>query len=147
LTDDAKARWEEIYNDLAFEHGGLVDSLTSRAEPYVLRIAMIHAVQTGERSIDVVHLNAAFALWKYCEESVSYVFWGLQLSKNEKKLIGKLKAEGEVGIARTGIHAVFNRHVNAFDLDKMIDRLEAKGLVKWVESRADGQRLKRLVAN
>jgi hypothetical protein len=72
----AHALWPEIYADLTRERAGIVASLTGRAAPHTIRLAVIYALLDGSPCIDVEHLKAAVAVWDYAEQSARYVFDG-----------------------------------------------------------------------
>ncbi|HEX3035068.1 MAG TPA: hypothetical protein VHT73_08035 [Thermodesulfobacteriota bacterium] len=73
-ADDTKPLWTEIYPGLSEGKPGLIGALTARAEAYVTRLACIYALLDSSTKIERVHLEAALAVWDYCEESVKYIF-------------------------------------------------------------------------
>jgi Protein of unknown function (DUF3987)/Primase C terminal 2 (PriCT-2)/VirE N-terminal domain len=73
-TPAAEPRWRDIYTALAEEQPGLLGALTARAEAQVLRLACLYALLDQTAMVDVPHLNAAYALWRYCAHSARFVF-------------------------------------------------------------------------
>ena len=71
---EARAMWHEVYPQLSGERGGLFGSLTSRAEAHVLRLSCIYALLDRSTEVRRCHLEAALALWKYCEDSAEFIF-------------------------------------------------------------------------
>src|SRR6516162_3106436 len=67
MTPAAKERWKEIYKALSIDQPGLLGAITARAEAQTLRLALVYALTDGASEIEVAHLNAALALWRYCE--------------------------------------------------------------------------------
>jgi hypothetical protein len=70
----ANEMWETIYYLLSEGRPGLAGGLLNRAEAQVLRLSLIYALMDCSEAIRVQHLQAATALWDYCEASVRYVF-------------------------------------------------------------------------
>src|SRR5262249_50645564 len=73
-TPAAEDRWEHIYTALAEGQPGLLGAITARAEAQVLRLSCLYALLDKTDLVDVPHLNAAYALWQYCEASAHYIF-------------------------------------------------------------------------
>ena len=71
---EAHAMWHEVYPQLSAERAGLFGALTTRAKAHVLRISCIYALLDRSAEIRRAHLEAALALWKYCEDSAAFVF-------------------------------------------------------------------------
>jgi hypothetical protein len=95
LSDMAKPLWEQIYPELRKDHPGLVGAMIARRAGIVLRLALIYRLldldpltsvservgakeirnrQLKQRGIQVEHLNAALAVWDYCEASARMLF-------------------------------------------------------------------------
>ena len=72
--DDANHLWHDVYPKLSEGSPGLVGAMTARAEAQVMRIAAIYALLDRSEVITVPHLDAALALWAYCEASVGFIF-------------------------------------------------------------------------
>jgi hypothetical protein len=70
----ANEMWETIYYLLSEGRPGLAGGLLNRAEAQVLRLSLIYALMDCSSAIRVEHLQAATAIWDYCEASVRYVF-------------------------------------------------------------------------
>jgi hypothetical protein len=74
LDEGASAMWVRVYDALATRESGVVGQLLSRAEPMVQRLAGLYAALDVSATIGVPHLEAALALWGYCEASVGHIF-------------------------------------------------------------------------
>lgn len=70
----ANEMWETIYYLLSEGRPGLAGGLLNRAEAQVLRLSLIYALMDCSSVIRVEHLQAATAVWDYCEASVHYIF-------------------------------------------------------------------------
>src|SRR5215831_10677453 len=67
MTEAAAKRRTDIYTALSEGAPGLLGAITNRAEAQTIRLALIYALLDGAAQIDVVHLNAALAVWRFCE--------------------------------------------------------------------------------
>ena len=108
----ARPRWEQIYNLVAdSELPGLIGAITNRAEAYILRIALIHAVLAGSRVIDLPHLEAAWALWRYSEDTCRHIWGDLTGDPDLDKLVAAVRRAGDVGLSFTEAYErVFAKH-------------------------------------
>lgn len=95
LDEDAKELWVKVYDEVTLDDpGGLLGTLTARADVMVQRVALIFALADGSDLITRQHLEAAYAVWKYCRATAAYVFKDRALieSTNDKTK-DKLKAK------------------------------------------------------
>jgi hypothetical protein len=74
MTDAAAQHWRQIYPQLSREQPGLFGAVVARAEAQTIRLALIYALLDSAPQIDRNHLNAALAVWAFCEASAQYVF-------------------------------------------------------------------------
>jgi hypothetical protein len=80
LADASMGRWaKEIYPALREDKPGFAGALTARGSSMVLRLALIYFLldpppKGGSRGIAPEHLDAALAVWDYCEQSVQMLF-------------------------------------------------------------------------
>jgi hypothetical protein len=56
---------------------GLLGAITGRAEAQTVRLALLYALLDQAPTIAQIHLEAALALWTFCEASARYVFGDL----------------------------------------------------------------------
>ncbi|MCC7350039.1 MAG: DUF3987 domain-containing protein [Phycisphaerales bacterium] len=71
---EAADLWERLYPELEVDHPGIFGAVTARSSAQVLRLAMIYALLDCEAWVRPVHLQAAVAVWRYCEVSAAYIF-------------------------------------------------------------------------
>jgi hypothetical protein len=126
LSSAAAHRWDELYMELSEERPGMLGALTARAEPYVLRIALIYALLECESEIGPQHLAAAIALWQYVERSLAYVFGDMTGDPVADQILRALR---NGPLSRNDIRDLFDRHKSARQLDVAIDLLVARRLV------------------
>ncbi len=132
LDEEAQAYWEALYDELSDDdnkspiHAGI----TSRAEPYVLRLALIYALLDQSEVINVQHLKSGLACWNYCDTSAEQIFCSQTKDKSDitrQKLLERLK-DGPCTL--TQLHEALNRNTSAEKLKELIRSLEQNGLVQ-----------------
>jgi hypothetical protein len=74
MTEEALDGWSAAYPELSAERPGLVGAVIARAEAQVVRIALIFALLDRRDAIALEHLEAAMAVWAYCEASALRIF-------------------------------------------------------------------------
>ncbi len=74
ITEAARQAWPKMYSRLSADRPGLVGALTGRAEAQVMRLAAMYALLDCKDTIDIDHLQAADAVWLYCEASAYHLF-------------------------------------------------------------------------
>jgi hypothetical protein len=73
-TRGAMDLWEDAYPRLTSPRPGVFGMVTSRAEAHTVRLSLLYALMDRCSQIRPDHLQAALALWDYCERSAGYVF-------------------------------------------------------------------------
>lgn len=122
----AKDLWASIYPDLSEGKTGLLGAMTARAEAQVLRLAMLYAVLDCSRRIETVHLKAALAVWKYCEDSARWIFGGKSGDVVVDTLIAELRVRPE-GMTRNEIYDLFSRHVPRSRIEQALEGIQEQG--------------------
>jgi hypothetical protein len=92
--------WDDVYADLSAGAAGMFGAITARAEAHVMRLAVLYALLDKSKAIDLPHLEAALAVWRYCEESAAHVFGGKTGNELADRLLVLIVAAGEDGITR-----------------------------------------------
>jgi len=93
-SPSATERWEALYNELSRDpRHGLPGALAARAEAQIVRLALIYALLDQAAQINVVHLEAAEALWAYAERSIAYIF-GRSTGSRHADMLRDLLADG-----------------------------------------------------
>jgi Protein of unknown function (DUF3987) len=122
--------WDAEYKNLSCERHGLSGALCNRAEAHVLRLSMIYALLDCSTIIKEVHLRAALEVWRYCEDSVKYIF-GNALGDYAADTIYRAMCE-KVSMTRTEIWDLFSRNPKVKDFDRPLDLLERTGRIRRV---------------
>ena len=105
-------RWKheiERVDKLSEGEAGFVGAVLGRAEAHTMRLACLYALLDASPVIREVHLQAALALWRYCEESARYVFDQSLGDPVAEKILKALRASAN-GLTRTEIRDMFARH-------------------------------------
>lgn len=129
LSRAAYALWPDIYADLTRERTGIVASITSRAPPHTLRLALIYALLDRSSCIDVQHLKAAVAIWDYAEQSARYVFGDTTGDKIADTILRMLRTTPG-GLSRTDIRDLLGRNRSAYEIKEALAVLAAAKLAE-----------------
>lgn len=140
--------WRTVYPQLTRERPGLFGAVTSRAEAQVLRLSMIYALLDSVPTIDVPHLEAALALWAYCEQSARLIFGGDSAETDdplEGRILSLIRAASG-GMTRTDIHGALSGHIPAQSLVNAMAGLRDKNLIYCTQESTGGRPAERWFA-
>jgi hypothetical protein len=144
FTDEFWHAWDDVYRDLTRDRPDTkADEATARGVAQVLRLALLYALfdDTDMAYIDKHHLDAAVALWAYCEASARWLFSTHELEQ-ERESHGTLAAfileGGSRGRTRTEISRDhFKGNADKAQIDAELVVLVHDGTV--VEEKIDGK--------
>ena len=122
FNEEAKQRWEQCYEQLTDARPGLLGAIVGRSEAHVLHFACTYAALDSSHVITVEHLNAALALWEYCERSARHIF-GNRLGNPDADTILEALREKREGFTRTDIRNLFSRNMAGERIDRARDAL------------------------
>ena len=125
--------WASIYEKLSGDKPGLVGQALNRAEAQVLRLQMLFAVMDGSAVIQLPHLEAALAVWDYCEASVRHIFGDKLGNKDAVQVRDLVRVYGP--LTRTDLHTHLHRNWPAARLQNALRFLLDDG---WVKGGFDG---------
>jgi len=130
FSEDAKELWISVYPELSREIPGLIGSITGRAEAYVLRLSLIYALLDHSKLIEIEHLMAALAVWRYADDSARYIFHDKTGSNDADKIIDTLrKYSGR--LSRTDLsEKAFNRNKRAEEIEAALDILKFNNQIR-----------------
>jgi hypothetical protein len=139
-SDQAQQLWLEVYPKLTNEARGKIAAITGRGDAQVLRLSMIYALADSAAVIEVEHLGAALAIWKYCEDSVKYLFGRTIDDKQLVKLYQALRAAPD-GLTQDEIlKNVFRKNLASKEIGKLLEVLEKAGHIFCrTRARKDGK--------
>jgi hypothetical protein len=142
MTALARNEWSRIYTDLSEERSGLAGALLVRGEAHVLRLSLLYALletnrvvdgeplAPGEKRIGFLHLQAAYAVWRFCQASVEYLFSGLLGDPIADPILRALRDAGAVGMSRTEIYNLLGRNTPADRIQRALNELARKGRIR-----------------
>lgn len=136
--EPARLKWIEIYSKLSDGHTGLLGSVTSRAEAQVMRLACIYALLDCEEAIKLEHLEAALALWQFCEDSARYIFGNQTGNKTADAIYAALLGAAD-GLTKTQIRDLFQRNQTANQINTALKLLIELGKVESIKEGTDGR--------
>lgn len=130
-TPAAEELWADLYGEMAAdEPGGLLAAIIARDAAQVLRLSVTYALLDGFESIDVEHIRAAWAVWRYCRDSAAFIFGESIGNPVADRLLTAVREAGRHGLDGRAQSAVFSGHVTRRQLDDARALLERKGLVR-----------------
>ena len=103
----------------------MLGAITQRGEAQTTRLALLYALLDGSEQIKLVHLRAALALWKYCEDSARYIFGEAIGDPLTDELLRALRSSGEM--SRTQIRDLFKRNKDSGKIDAALADLKKYG--------------------
>lgn len=125
--NDARELWGQEYERLTEAGTGLLGALTNRGDAQTLRLSMIYALLDGSKEIRREHLEAALAVWQYCENSARYLFGSNTGDALADKIHSKLVAAAEKGMTRTEINRLFGSNIPSERLTLALETLRNSG--------------------
>ncbi|HUY28577.1 MAG TPA: hypothetical protein VMV27_14290 [Candidatus Binataceae bacterium] len=126
FSDSARDAWRAAYPFLSADRAGLTGALLARSEAQVLRLALVYSLLDRADAIESEHLLAALALWKYCEQSVEFIWRGATGNPDADAIAGALRAS-ESGMTRTQISELFGRNISAARIERALALLAKSG--------------------
>jgi hypothetical protein len=154
MTARAAQAWEEAYRELSDERPGLVGSVIARAEAQVIRIALIYALldcgvcddtDVVRADIDVAHLEAAMAVWAYCEESAIRIFGDSLGDPLADDILAALRRRKD-GVTRTEIYNLLGRHRSSDQIAAALRMLLDAGRANFETVGTNGRPIERWFA-
>lgn len=135
---EARALWYQVYEKLSDGKPGLLGAVTSRAEAQVMRLACLYALLDCSAVISRQHLEAALALWLYCEDSARFIFGDALGDPVADEILRALREVSDVGLTRTQIRDLFGRNRSASEITRALQRLVEAGLAGFALEESDG---------
>lgn len=137
MAESARIAWRAIYSDLSADRPGIVGSLLGRAEAQVQRLAAIYALLDLRSEVELVHLEAALALWQYIEASTIHLFGDTVGDSDADTILAALRQSGEM--TDTDISALFGFNRSAGRLTQAKKILQTAGLVECFQREKEGK--------
>jgi hypothetical protein len=139
FTPAGDAAWRRLYVEFGSDTGDRpqVEQFISRAAPYCLRIAAIHAALDQAPAIDTWHLTASAALVRYSIDSARAALTG---HDEAAKLLAWIAAAGDAGRTRDELRNDYaGRHKPALDQAReLLAQLRESGRVTTAKRPPEG---------
>jgi hypothetical protein len=147
-TDDAEEIWglneqphRGLYSQLNQPRIGLWGAVTARAPQMVLRLALIIAAINGRTEKTVAqpmgrylirpeHLTAAEEIWRYCDDSVKFIFGDKMDDPTAIEIMKALRAVAPQGLNRTQIYRIWKGHLKREDIDRSLLWISHSGVAR-----------------
>jgi hypothetical protein len=126
LSNAAQDHWAAVYPELTQDHPGLLGAATARAEAQTIRLALTYAMIDGADRIEIEHLEAGLAMWRYAEDSAGYLFGGAEMNPVAQTIL-TLLAKGPR--TQTDISNTFGRHMKAAELNSVLTDMQERGRI------------------
>jgi hypothetical protein len=139
MTDNASAKWAAVYGALSAGQPGLLGAVTARAEAQTLRLAALYALLDPTNKIDLPHLEAALAVWEYCEASAGYIFGDALGDPVADEILRALRQAGSAGMTRTAIRDLFSRNRSSDQIGVALGLLYNRGLARFEATSSGGR--------
>jgi 5S rRNA maturation endonuclease (ribonuclease M5) len=136
-ADAARERWADAYPILTRERGGVFGAITGRAEAQVMRMALLYALLDCSPQIDVQHLEAALAVWDFCDRSAAFIFGESLGDTTADKILDALRTADD-GLTRSAVHQLFGGNLRAPEMDRALGTLERLKLAQWTKEPGRG---------
>jgi hypothetical protein len=147
MTDEAVSAWSAVYPKLSREQPGLVGAVIARAEAQVIRLALIFALLDGRDAIAFEHLEAALAVWTFCEASALRIFGDSLGDPVADDILQALRESGPSGMTRTDIYNFFGRHRRSDQIGAALQLLLKTGRVRSKTRKTAGRTSETYIAN
>jgi hypothetical protein len=147
MTAAAAKHWEKIYHALSIEQPGLLGAITARAEPQVRRLALVYALTDGAGAVDVAHLEAAEALWKFSAASAKHIFGDTVGDPLADEILRALRSNFITGMTRAELTLTFRHSLHrAGAIGAALNRLLQLGRARTEQAATGGRPVERWFA-
>jgi Protein of unknown function (DUF3987) len=131
FSTEAAAAWVGIYASLGQDDPpGLLGHALARSESQVLRVALVLALMDQSVIIEVAHLTAALAVWRYCRSSAAYIFGTASGDRRNDQILAAIRAAGADGISQLDVRRSLGTHdLDAGEMERRLNELASLGLL------------------
>ena len=144
-SPDARELWHSVYGELSEGKSGLFGAATSRSEAQVMRLALIYALLDCSPFVRRPHLQAALAVWRYCEQSARFLFGDALGDPTADALLSALRVRPE-GMTRLEIRDLFQRHKSSSEIGRALTFLTEHGVAGFQREESGGRPTERWFA-
>jgi hypothetical protein len=131
LSADAEWLWRDVYDELSEGAHGMFGHMTARAEAQTLRLAVLYSLlDSSTQLIEVGHVRAALAVWRYAEDSAAYIFGDRVGNALADRIRVLMIAAGEGGATRGELRKSVSHKTTTAEFDAALSHLERRFLAR-----------------
>lgn len=134
---EAAELWRSVYPKLSEGQPGLYGALLGRAEAHVMRLAVIYALLDQSADIRLPHLEAALAVWDYCQASVIYIFGDTIGNPIADAILSELKNRRSMTL--TEVSDLLGRHAKSEQIASALAVLRSMDLIEIEHTKTSGR--------
>ena len=108
----------------------------------MLRLSCIYALLDQSAEVRGCHLEAALALWTYCEDSAKFIF-GAALGNQVADEIRTALENAPDGLTRNDLRGLFGGHRSSKEIADALRILVERGLVEFEKENTSGRPVER----
>ena len=146
MTEAAWVIWEGLYEGLTRDIPGLFGLVTARAEAQIRRLACLYALLDPSGIVDVPHLKAALAVWRYAEDSARYIFGDATGNPVADTIMTHLRQSPDGLTRKEIIEDVFQRHKSSKEISLALRLLDDAGMARKEKIQTKGRPIEKLYA-
>lgn len=137
FDESAKKIWAHVYGKLTSPKSvsPLLNNITSRMAPQVLRLALLYAVLDCSSKIKRPHLLAALSIAGYSRASCEYIFGNEINDELSEKIYSHIKKHAKKGLSTSQLYEVLGNNVGKDELKPALASLLEKGLIRFEKER------------
>jgi hypothetical protein len=136
-TSAAEQLWDKLYNEEP-ETDGLLGAFTARGPAQMLRLSLVYALLDQSEKIDVAHLKAAAAVWRYAVASVARRI-ATSLTDDERRLLDELRRVAPRPMTAVDRDRLFKGARKAREIKSMVERLVERRLATSDKTPTEGK--------
>jgi hypothetical protein len=127
MDNNARKMWKRIYErkDKEISEAGSISGVINRAAPQIYRLALIYCLLDMAEHVTSAHLEAAEAVWDYCEDSARMIFHSE--SRTQQAILSFCKTGPKTA---SDVREAFHRHRKIAEIQSDLDLLVMAGRLK-----------------
>jgi hypothetical protein len=126
MSNAARDHWANVYGELTQDYPGILGAVTSRAEAQALRLSMTYALFAGSDRIELEHVEAGLAFWRYAFDSASHIFGRAEIDPVAQRIVEALSTGPK---SQTEIVNLFGRNLNKKRIEAVFADLQVRGRI------------------
>ena len=146
MSEAAWTLWDGWYERLTTRPPTLLGAVTGRAAPIVRRLSLIYALMDERAQVEEGHLLAGLELWRYVEESATYIFGDRLGDQLADRCLTLLREAGADGLTRTDLREKLGHRTPAEQITDVLAFLEGASLARHVQEQTGGRSAERWYA-